>query len=542
MNDPQDHPKRIEMARSLLEQYKKLSYHVRKGSTSVKGELSDGPFNQFIRYFAKVGDFETVYEIYNTMEDYGVVPSERTYSAMLYALLSRQSSVKRDGLTVHQQNASDAKLLWRDAERAAVAQGFPFDSMILAPLFFILKDGRPSDHEFALEVIQKHILGGAPLDPSTSAKDTHQESALVPLNYALLNSMLEFLNTSNHPELALRLVETVRHKINNRHFKVKTLADKDLLPVVVDKEIKTLDRWSLYHAMLSLSMLSSPSRTASSGHPVGEPSKGKGKENKTSLEQHEKPHYTQQATSIINWAHTEAAITNSKLDIIPAAWDLAFLVCWRENDFESAKELFSMMTVQGSRVSEEELRKASTKIDRKSIVFGDILPTSPTICLPSIVSMNTFAQTALSTQDPDTYAHFLQLISPLPIDKYINCFSPLTTTNAPNTAPSESSDASSTDPDPAPVPLHQAPLEDLEKGWESHSRRGKSSTSGFPYLRFNHKGFLHSIRQMTQILAKQPERTLDADWKLWGTACAVKLDQYSRSKAESAKKKKAGSV
>lgn len=162
-------PKQLENCIAVHEQY----YENRREITTRPEDIQSGSHTtcRFFTILSKVNLHDKIFDVFNQMDHRGPwAPNAHVYGAILGALPYRVHSKTTDGLSFHERNASDAKLLWKqmkDAESDGIAA---LDDYVVARFISLLAKGRPADQQFALEVAKEYAGYNAPGELAQPAK------------------------------------------------------------------------------------------------------------------------------------------------------------------------------------------------------------------------------------------------------------------------------------------------------------------------------------------------------------------------------------
>ncbi|KAF8579153.1 hypothetical protein K439DRAFT_416932 [Ramaria rubella] len=211
IDDWEKHPVQLDNVCSLYDQLKQ--YH-----TEHSSEYSNIPYNLLIEIFGKAQRFQRMYDVFNDMSSpEKPSPDIHTFTVLLIAIANRKLSSlvptpPQDGLidtleddepappTLNElahKNASDAKLIWRQLLRVC---GEP-DSHAIRAVLKPLARGRPSDQNFALDIVHEYLGLSRPGEQALPAK--------LELHPHTLESLLHACNYSRRYRFTLHYVQQV---------------------------------------------------------------------------------------------------------------------------------------------------------------------------------------------------------------------------------------------------------------------------------------------------------------------------------------------
>lgn len=163
-------------------------------------EIVSNPTTAYISILGKAGQWQRFFDVYNTISlDGPLLPCVFTYTAVLEALDSRRQLPGFTDAQVYSQNASDAKLIWKQIVKASEKLGFAVDSHLARSILRILSRGGPSDHLFAYDIIREYLGLSPPGQPPVKAK--------IPLNQFLLEPVLNLCVRAQKPSLCLHYLQ-----------------------------------------------------------------------------------------------------------------------------------------------------------------------------------------------------------------------------------------------------------------------------------------------------------------------------------------------
>ncbi|KAH8118677.1 hypothetical protein DFH11DRAFT_1502547 [Phellopilus nigrolimitatus] len=150
----------LEHCHSLYESYR--SYMEVCKEKKLKSELHHGPAIFYLRILRKANLFQKLLDTFYSMDETGpLAPDKYIYSALFQNLSYRQTTDKIGNLTVTEQNASDAKFLWRKLEKDFQRNNLEVDNFVVVHVLRLLMNGRSTDQQFGLDIVRDYF-GFAP--------------------------------------------------------------------------------------------------------------------------------------------------------------------------------------------------------------------------------------------------------------------------------------------------------------------------------------------------------------------------------------------
>lgn len=472
-------------------------------------ETLAAPFTHYIKFLGKLGDFESALDVYNSMEDdSGVAPTSHVFSALFYALHNRKSSLKSDGLTIQQQNASDAKLLWRDLERSFEKHKFHVDHLVLSPVLLILMRGRDSDRAFAFNLIKDYVLQDDETSSSASSLGTSNASQpklvtkqKIPINRIILRFTLESLNDAGRPEETLKCIEAFKRSTEDRR-KPKA---QSKLNFIVDGDMRGIDVWSLQQGMIAYAMLADKRRNDINSAVVeGSVAQSSGLSSATTGPT---PLYARQALALIRWAILQGALADDQLWPRRSTWNTIFGICLSERDWDTAREVFLLLSgvhlstitqpvpanVQNEAADEVESATAANKF----------IPSKSAIHRLDIVGASILASTAAATGDIAVYQQFLRMLNQPAMKLLLNW---------------------------NPTLAIETDYREMAPSLTQSMRR--TAPTGEDYHRLCHSNFIADVRKMIDTFAKHHDKVNSHElalWSHWRDRCASKMQDIKHS-------------
>lgn len=185
----------------FLKHLQTVKYH-----TPGSEELTVAPLAKYIKILGDAGDFQRIFDIYYAMDSEGpLAPSQEIFTAMFQVMANRRLADGDEGAIFHNQNGSTTKLVWTQMEKASKkSPGFEIDSHIIAMAIKALARGRPTDQEFALDIVRDHLGLVRPGETTTSP-------AAANLTVHTLAAALESCNEMQKPRVCIHYLSQVMH-------------------------------------------------------------------------------------------------------------------------------------------------------------------------------------------------------------------------------------------------------------------------------------------------------------------------------------------
>lgn len=211
----------LENTHKLWAEYMEL-VETYKAQGNDPNEVYTSPLSSYITILGKAGQWQRFFDVYNSLSlDEPPSPDAFTYSAVLEALNWRKQLPGFTDAQVIQQNASDAKLIWKQVVKASAKLGFEIDSHLVRSIIRPLSYGGPSDRLFAFDVIREHLGLSPPGEPPIKAK--------VQLNHFLLEPVLNLCVRAQKPALCLhymqQFMETAPGAVTTSHCDIALYAN-----------------------------------------------------------------------------------------------------------------------------------------------------------------------------------------------------------------------------------------------------------------------------------------------------------------------------
>lgn len=284
--DWQKYPKQLEHCEAVYQAYREYVNDCKQRES--KAIISVVPIAYYLKILGRTGQYQKMFDILYSLDESGpLAPDCSIYGAFFWALLDRRSTEKLGNLSIDEQNAADAKLLWRQLEKDMEKRGFELTWYAAVPILRLLARGRPSDHQLAIEIIRDYY-GLAPpgeTPPPPKAK----------LSWDSFQAVMEMCNKL-------------------QKYRLCTYYAKQ----VTDNKILVLDHFHVHQVLLAYHSLAALS-------PGDE---------------------SQKVVDLIRRMHVESALDQRNPKLLPSKlnYQLALTICWRCEDWSSACDVFTRMT------------------------------------------------------------------------------------------------------------------------------------------------------------------------------------------------------
>ncbi|EJD01501.1 uncharacterized protein FOMMEDRAFT_21886 [Fomitiporia mediterranea MF3/22] len=258
----------------------------------------------YFQVLGRSGNYQKMFDLF--YKEDGTLPRDKAlYTVLFNALLWRKETDKLGNLTLQEQNASDAKFLWRVLEKD-VEGGMEIDAHLLRPFIKLMAAGRPVDQQFGLKVVRDYFGLAAPGEPTPTPRVT--------MNSNCLHAILELCNKAKKFRLcAYFFKEVMATKQIERNSKFSS----DL----------TIGTRHVNEQLIALAQLASVGSTDEAAHAV------------------DAVRFLKQTTALkAVKPPTRTNEWDEDTTLQPETVKLALAVCWRCGDWESATQIFSLAT------------------------------------------------------------------------------------------------------------------------------------------------------------------------------------------------------
>ena len=203
IEDWQTHTKQLDNVHTIMQNFTEFA-EAAKRDPVLSRELLPVPYNAYIGILGDARLYQKMFDVYHDLLDQSspLAPNHHTFAAMLHALSERRDLPGVDSLEgVHTQNASDAKLIWKQYTKA-----FPNDPSDRVVVAFLrcLRYGRPSDVLFGLDVVREYCGLSKPGQAEVPAR--------VPLSPHLVGAILDLCLYGRKPSLAVHYARKVMER------------------------------------------------------------------------------------------------------------------------------------------------------------------------------------------------------------------------------------------------------------------------------------------------------------------------------------------
>ena len=195
IDDWADRSRQLRHCHNIYDSYREyMEFCKEKG---LRDELANSPIVLYAKILSKAGLYQNFFDLLFSVEETGpLAPNEYFYSTCFNALLRRESLENPGVLSVREQNASDAKLIWRRMEIDVRRNNTKIDSSVLVSALEVFSYGRPSDLQFGLDLVQRYI-GSLPPEVTTIEGN-------VDINQYLFSTILDLCLRAQNYDLCTR--------------------------------------------------------------------------------------------------------------------------------------------------------------------------------------------------------------------------------------------------------------------------------------------------------------------------------------------------
>jgi hypothetical protein len=339
-----------------------------KFHTPDSDELSISPLAKYIKILGDAGDFQRIFNIYYTMDSEGPLsPNQDIFTAMFQVLSARRRTDGYVSAISHSQNSSTAKLLWTQMEKASQkSPGFPIDSHLIAMAIRALSEGRPSDQEFALDIVRDRLSLIRPGETPVNFANTE-------LSVHTLAAALESCNNMQKPKLCIHYLQQVMHP-----------------------------------------RYTSPQGTRSRIHLVDRGHIEQGLKAHVTLARSGVPGQSTQAVETLQWMlRSEITQSNVKLRPQSTTFNLVLSVCRAQGDWEGATRTFHLITgYQSEDFADSEASKKTRPVMELRSKGRNLAPDAEV--------MSSMVRTALATKIPANIRQSLRMVDRLDVDRLLS--------------------------------------------------------------------------------------------------------------------------
>jgi hypothetical protein len=288
-----------------------------------------------------------------------LAPNQFIFTAMFRALAERRGQTPEGRPTVDTQNASDAKLLWRQMLKVSEKPpGFPVDSHIVSPAIIALSCGLKADQDFALDIVREYL-------GLTKPTEAMMEGKLI-LTPQALEAALSLCNHMRDYRICLYFFKQVRHR-----------PEKFGGPSVID-------RGHVEEALKAHAAITSLGSLEESYH----------------------------ALQTLEWMLKQEMTGPNGPRIRPAisTYNLVLLACWRGGDWSSAVRTFEIMTGHSAKDFDDG-RDRSRGLTLQQRSKGRNL-------IPDMETMSFMVRTALAARNAAYIRQSLRMVHHVGVDNH----------------------------------------------------------------------------------------------------------------------------
>lgn len=292
IEDWETHPKQLVNAHALFQAYQELMEEAKTRNDPQDPVFDIQPLNIYLTILGRANLYDKLFEVFYGMDKSGPLePDAFTYSNMFNALFDRKSETSNGGETM-QQNASDARLLWRRLIKDVDEKGnIKIDSHLLAGALRLFIRGRATDQLFAFDMISEYLGLAKPGDTPTAPKLT--------LNNYLMQIVFEGCNYTKKYRLCVHWAQQVMDRSLKR----------DAPPTI----LTTPNMEQVFHAYAAMAALGSLNES-------------------------------EQALEALHWMIKQSVVDAPHLRPEISTFGLVLLTCWRCRDWVSASRVFEIVS------------------------------------------------------------------------------------------------------------------------------------------------------------------------------------------------------
>jgi hypothetical protein len=285
--------KQLAHAHSLYDYFQRHVEAIKKHDPNSP-ELSITPLAYYIKILGEAGCYQRIFDVYYAMDREGPLsPNQFIFTAIFQALSQRNAPTSEDERTIHAQNASDAKALWRQLLKASARPpGFTIDAHVISAAILALSRGRHADQTFALEIVAEYL--------GLTRSDHPPLRGKLSLNVQTLAATLMLCNRMQDHRLCIHFLDQVKDRPEDQGG------------------VSVIDRGHMEEVFRAYVALAGPrSRDI-----------------------------PKQALEMLEWMLKQDIIRPHESNIRPtlSTYNLVLTACWRGADWDSATRTFELMT------------------------------------------------------------------------------------------------------------------------------------------------------------------------------------------------------
>ena len=348
-----NHSKQLVNAHAVFDYFQRHLEAVKKHDPHSP-ELTITPIASYIKILGDAGEYQRIFDVYYAMDQQGsLAPNQFIFAAIFRCLSERRAPSGGDGRTnIHAQNASDAKLLWRQMLKTSErSPGFPIDSHIIAAAIVALSRGHAADQNFALEIVHDYLGLTKPKEATFSGK--------IPLTVHTLSAALSLCNEMREHRLCIHFLNLVRNRPG------------------MFGGIAVIDRGNVEEVLKAYAAVATPGSQ-------------------------EEPY---QALRTLEWMLKQEITGPNGPQIRPAAttYNLVLAACWRGVDWTSATRTFELMTGYTTGHFEDGQDNLGNPVLRKRAKKRNLVPDAET--------MSYMVRIALASRNPAYMRQSLRMVN-----------------------------------------------------------------------------------------------------------------------------------
>ncbi|KAJ7781255.1 pentatricopeptide repeat-containing protein [Mycena metata] len=192
------YPQQLKNARSLYDAYQRHIEAVKKHDPT-SSELSIDPLPAYITILGNAGQFDEIFVLFHSLEDEGPMAANK----FIFTAMFRALSVTSAGLNSarYAKNATDARVLWGQALKAAETKGLEIDSFVVTAAAIALSKGQPAEQKLAFQLVREYFGLATSTESPAHGK--------IPLTAQSLAAALALCNSSRKPAECIHFFEQV---------------------------------------------------------------------------------------------------------------------------------------------------------------------------------------------------------------------------------------------------------------------------------------------------------------------------------------------
>ncbi|OSD04313.1 hypothetical protein PYCCODRAFT_1476342 [Trametes coccinea BRFM310] len=328
-------------------------------------QISVAPINGYIGVLSRAGDYQRVFDVWNSMDEEGpLAPDAKTYTSLFLTCIRRaQSADKEEAQSVRERAASDARLVWRHlTKRVERGDNIVPDTIAIDAFIRCLAMGRPADHIVAFDVLRDYVGLAKPGETAPPPR--------VELTSNLLQDVLWLCQMAQKPRLCIHFVQQI-----------------------METKPEILDRGHMDHVLNAYGTLSSMGS-------ITEP---------------------ERALQTVEWMIEREVAHGGDWRIRPglSTFTLVLIACWRGKDWDTAVRTFELMTgYRGEDFTDETVAKA--RASRKDSTPHFQKRSQGRNITPDAAATASLLRTAFETERPEAMRQCLRIVQRLGLARLLD--------------------------------------------------------------------------------------------------------------------------